>query len=248
MINIFNFKRFFLTLKNDIIRNSRTYLVTLGAIAGVITAIDMLPGIITGKTITPVAIFIPIMIPLGFIFSSTVFNEMHDPQKGLVFLTTPSSTFEKLLSKLLITTVLYIPAMFLYFHLLTFFINGINTLFFGSAPQHFDFNWNLARYYIILQSIFLFASSYFKKNALLKLLFAGFLLQMFFSFFSIINFKLFFDFPDFSNFNFNSIELSMDQFATFAKNSFYISKFIFLWILAPFFWIMTYLRIAEKEI
>ncbi|NPE28311.1 hypothetical protein HNV12_10145 [Methanococcoides sp. SA1] len=246
--NYFNLQRFLQTLKNDIIRNSKTYLVTLGAIAGVLTSIDLLPGIITGHTMVPFHGYMPLFMVLGFIFSSVVFNEMHDPQKGLVFLTTPSSSLEKLLSKLLITTVLYVAVMWIFFNVLTVFLNGVNSLFFGSDPVKFTFYWELARIYIITQSIYLFASSYFKKNAFLKLLFVGFVLQMFFSFFSIINFKLFFNLSDFNDFNLDASNVNIGDFADFVKNLFYATKFTFLWLMAPFFWFMTYLRLAEKEV
>lgn len=246
--NYFNPKRFFLTLKNEIIRNSKMYLTTLGAIAGIITAIDMLPGIITGSTINPTYMYLPILIPLGFIFSSIVFNEMHDPQKGLIFLTTPSSSLEKLISKLLITALLYVVVMFLFFHLLTWMLNGINIMFFGTDAVSFSFSWEYARIYMIVQSIFIFASSYFKKNAFLKLLFAGFLLQIFFLFFSIINFRLFFNISDFTHINFEDLDLSISDISDLATNTYYAAKFLFNWVMAPFFWFMTYLRITEKEV
>jgi len=246
--NYFNLQRFFQTLKNDVIRNAKTYLITLGGIAGVISSIDLLPGIITGQTIVPFHAYMPLFMVLGFIFSSVVFNEMHDPQKGLVFLTTPSSSLEKLLSKLLITTVLYVAVMWIFFQVLTLFLNGVNSMFFDSDPVEFTFYWELARIYIITQSIYLFASSYFKKNAFLKLLFVGFVLQMFFSFFSILNFKLFFNLSDFNDFHLDGMDVNIGDFADFVKNLFYATKFTFLWLMAPFFWFMTYLRLSEKEV
>ncbi len=71
---------------------------------------------------------------------------------------------------------------------------------------------------------------------------------MFFSFFSIINIKLFFDLSDFTKMNFENLDLSFMDLADFAKNAFYASKFIFLWVLAPFLWLLTFLRITEKEV
>ncbi|MBN2282030.1 MAG: hypothetical protein JXQ65_15715 [Candidatus Marinimicrobia bacterium] len=248
MNNYFNLQRFLQTLKNDIIRNSRNYLITLGAIAGILTSIDLLPGIITGKTLVPVHGYLPLFMLMGYIFSSLVFNEMHDPQKGLVFLTTPSSSLEKLFSKLLITSLLYVLVMWLFFQALTLFLNGLNAIFFGTEPTRFTFHWGIARIFIITQSVFLFASGYFRKNAFLKLLFAGFVLQMFFSFFSIINFKLFFNISDFHNIEIDALDLDMGRMADLIKALVYGARFTFLWLMAPFFWFMTYLRIAEKEV
>ena len=246
--NYFNPTRFFLTLKNDIVRNLKTYLLALGAITGVFTAIDFLPGIIAGNPVIAVQAYLPLFMVLGFIFSSLVFNEMHEPQKGLVYLTTPSSTLEKLISRLLISSVFYVGIMFVYFHVLTLFLNGMNYLFFDASPVDFYFNWTLARIYIIVQSIFIFASSYFKKNAFLKLLFAGFVLQMILSFFSIINMKLLFDLQDMSNIDVEQLDISFGTIADLVKAAFYTTKFLFFWVMAPFFWFMTYLRISEKEV
>lgn len=246
--NYFNIQRFLLTLKNDLIRNAKTYLISLGAIAGIFFTIDVLPGILTGITFIMVPAYLPLYMVLGYILSSIIFNEMHDSQKGLVFLTTPSSTLEKLISKLLITTIIYTGIMWSFFHILTLFLNTTNALFFGSEAVSFAFNWELVRIYVITQALYLFASSYFKKNAFLKLLFAAFVLQMFFSFFSVINFKLFFNISDFNNIHFETMDINMGDIADYIKNIVYISKFSFYWLFAPFLWFMTYLRIAEKEV
>ncbi len=246
--NYFNINRFYLSIKNEILRNARTYLLTLGAIAGILTSFDMLPGLITGSTMVPTGTYYPIFFGLGLVFSSTLFTEMHDPQKGMVFLTTPASNLEKFISKLLVSTVLYIVVMVLFFQLLTVFLNGFNTLLFDAETSHFSFNWTLVRFYLIYQSIFMFASSFFKKYAFIKLLFASFLLQLFFSLYSIVGFKILFDIQNFSNISPDIFNFSFGTIADFIKNSFYTVRFVYMWLVAPFFWFMTYLRMIEKEI
>ena len=42
--------------------------------------------------------------------------------------------------------------------------------------------------------------------------------------------------------------MSIGDMAEFAKNIFNTVKFAFNWLLAPYFWVLTYLRIKEKEV
>ena len=118
----FNPRRLYLQIKNDIFRNYRTWLITLGAITGVLMAIDLLPGVLAGKPHVPVETYYSLFIIVGFIFSSAAFVEMHDPQKGLVYMTTPASEFERFLSKFLITNISYIVLAFIYFTILTYLL------------------------------------------------------------------------------------------------------------------------------
>ncbi|MCF7885234.1 MAG: hypothetical protein K9M80_01960 [Candidatus Marinimicrobia bacterium] len=243
-----NFRRLFLQLKNDLFRHYRTWLITLGAITGVLVAIDLLPGVISGTPHIPVETYYSLFLIVGFIFSSSVFIEMHDSQKGLVYLTTPASELERLLSKFLITNIFYILVAFIYLTLLTYILKGINGLLFDYTNGQFNFNWQVVKIYFIVQSIFLFAGSYFKKHAFLKLIFAGFLINIVLSFYLTISSKIIFDNLVGPGINFDNLRLSIGELGEFAKNLYQAARFTFNWLLAPYFWVLTYLRINEKEV
>ena len=245
LTRFFNLKRLLLQLKNDVYRHYRTWLITIGAITGVLMAIDLLPGIISGTPHIPVETYYTLFMIVGFVFSSSVFTEMHDPQKGLVYLTTPASELERLLSKFLITNIFYILVSFLYFSLLTYILKGLNGILFNYPDGQFTFNWEIARIYFIIQALFLFAGSYFKKHAFLKLIFAGFLISLVLSFYSTASMKIIFGNLMFRDMDFN---MSIGDMAEFAKNLFNTVQFTFNWLLAPYFWVLTYLRIKEKEV
>lgn len=240
-----NLKRLGLQIKNDIFRHYRTWLITLGAITGVLTAIDLLPGLISGNPYIPVQTYYSLFLIVGFIFSSSVFVEMHDPQKGLIYLTTPASELERFLSKFLITNIFYILLAFIYFSLLTLILKGVNGFLFGTSNGEFSFNWEFARIYFIVQSIFLFAGAYFKKHAFLKVILVWFAVSILFSFYTTIGFKLLFGNLHFQHINF---DISVGNVAQFAENVYTTARFVFTWILAPYFWVMTYLRLKEKEV
>jgi len=241
----FSFKRLLLQVRNDISRNYRTWLLTLGAVTGILVAIDILPGIFAGKPYVPVVPFYIIFLLIGFIFSSVVFSEIHDSQKGLVYFTIPASNLERVISKILISNIFYILISFVYFKVMCFLLGEINGVIFGLKGGAYSFNWDIARAYFILQSIFLFASSYFKSKAFIKLIFSLFVLNILFSIYFTAGFRLVFQEALSGNMNY---DLSFTYLPDLGINIFNSVKFIFNWIFAPFFWVLTYLKIREKEI
>lgn len=241
----FNFKRLLLQIRNDIARNYRTWLITLGAITGVLMAIDILPGIIAGRPYIPVIPFYVIFMLIGFVFSSTMFSEIHDSQQGLVYFTIPASNLERVISKLLISNILYILVSFIYFVLFCLIIKEVNGMFFGLTGGEFSFNWDLARIYFILQSIFVFAGAYFKNKAFIKLLFSLFVINIILSIYFTIGFHLIFPEALFEGTNYN---FSLSRLPGLGIDIYRYMNFIFNWVLAPYFWILTYFRIREKEI
>ncbi len=256
--NYFNLKRFLYLVKNDLINNYRSYFVGLGAITGVIVALDIIMGLAGADFGIPVALFYFTYFLSGFIISSIAFNDMHHPQKGISFFTLPCSIFERLLSKFIITTVIYTIVILLYFIILNFALGIMNNILFSAG---IDFQSDISLFglfsdtdtfifivklYFIVQSVFLFASTYFNKNAFLKLIFAMFVLQLGFSIYTALVGKMIF--VGFETLHFKSMDVSFNEMKSFLMFLKDFGFFILNWVIAPYFWILTFLRLKEKEV
>lgn len=109
-----------------------------------------------------------IFVITGLIFTSQVFMELHAPNQAYAFLTLPVSTLEKLIGSWFITSPLYV----LVFTAATYAIYLISSLVSGFAvsPASFftqDFLYNIGSY-MVIQTIFLWGASFFRKNNFLK--------------------------------------------------------------------------------
>ncbi len=251
---IFAWQRFWHLIKNDLLKNYRSLLIALGAVSGVLLFINVMVGLGQGDPQIPFVYFALLLMIGGAILSSLAFREIHDAQKGHLYLTLPSSLLEKLVSKLLLTTVGYIVVTILFFYLLSLLARLLNLLVFDYASEIFNpFTtevWQLSRIYVIIQSFFLFAGVYFRKIAFLKLFFILFMISIILSLFAGLAGRIIF--RNYGQF-FRGFQVPGDFMSSAALESFAntianIATFIFYWIMAPYFWILSYFRLKEKEV
>ena len=201
----------------------------------------------------------PIILMLGgYIISSIAFYELGNKPKAVFYLNLPGSIFEKLFSKLLITTIVYIISSLILYYIFSFLAAVISQLLFGKSHPMFNPFYPgvllCMRIYLVTQSVFLYFSASFRKNVFLKTILILFCIAVFLQVFvMLVSFLVFIDMwiSDIKNIfqipflHLADLQAEYNVFGTYLLN---IAK-IFLWfILAPFFWIVTYFRLKESEV
>lgn len=243
--NSFALNRTLLLFKSDLILNKATIFTAIATILGIL----FLYNIIAPQNITEInydpAGFIAILFFGGIWVASSAFRDLHNPKKSYFFLTLPCSTLEKFIEKLFITTIFYsIAALALYtlfyWIIATFYFLVIQKNYFSTII--FDLRtWHLILSFIVIQSIFLLSSAYFKKHVILKTILTLSCLGIILSILTSSSFYLFFHnaftFDTFLAPNFAAIN-------PLARAIFYAIEIL----IAPICWIVTYFRIKEIEV
>jgi hypothetical protein len=116
--------------------------------------------------------FVQLLFFGGFIVTSLAFREVHQNGAGIFYLAIPASTFEKLASKLLITSVGFVLGSAVFYTATAALSEGVNRLVFGWNHALFNpFNRTVLRaaaIYLVTQSVYLLGSVWFRKLAFVK--------------------------------------------------------------------------------
>jgi len=228
-----NFKRVFQLMKIDVVTHKKTILLTAITIA---LALVLFPVHVTS---TPSTYFF-LLFAGGFIITGFSFKDLHQPQKAHQYLTLPASHLEKWTSKWLLTSVIYAIALFVVYYgfallglvVNQFIFNKVLILFNPLTPAI----WITICKYIILQSIVLLGAVIFKKNVLIKLALCLGALMFVVSTLTMLFTQLFCP-----QCNIGGVM----QLVTVTMKG---AHFLFWVALAPFCWIVSYLRLKEAEI
>ena len=185
-------------------------------------------------------IYLFLLYTIGFIITGKAFNEIHDPRKAFHYLTLPCTNFERFLSKLLSTTLLFSLFLLFIFYLTSLLHFSYDTLFDHNSATLFDLTqsalWIGIGKYIIFQSIFLLGAAYFKNSAITKT-------TLFLACLFMLSVTLLFLFSKMVCQNCEEIELG--KLIMQSGNGLY---FIFWLLLAPCCWFGTYTLISKSEI
>ena len=259
---VFKLKRFYLLIKRDMFIQYKTYLLGLGAIFCILFIINI-SSIASYTYWNFNLVFYPITLFFGgFIFTSLSFNELYREQSRVFYVTLPASSLEKLLSKLIITSIGYIIGSLILYFLFSVAVFFLNTLIFGFGHQIFNpfhpIILHCIRIYFVTQSVFLLGALYFKRNAFLKTIlslfglaiaYAAFILAILFILYVVttINRHIYFSLEFFTQlgskgFNYPSIINDM------GKILLYIRQILFWFVLAPLLWIVSFFRLKEIEV
>jgi len=199
----------------------------------------------------------------GFIFASQMFKVFNYTPGGMHYLLIPATHVEKLIVNIVLSTFYYFIMI-----LITYIIGTIigtllgNLIFSWNNPINFQlFNdsisnaWNNQRYqhngileifvtFALIQSIFMLGSIYFKGNAIGKTFLTIIALSLILGLLEMILFK--FTFGSFhldgQSFNLN-LRTGEDLFPGFE-----IIGTIIKYLLIPFFWLVSYFRLTEKQV
>lgn len=213
--------------------------------------------------------FFALLFVVGSFFASQYFHELSSRAKGINFLLVPASAFEKLLCALLFTVVLFFVAFVSIFYLVDALMVAIaNSLPLGDDAAtnplvvnvfkivllrfNTDTVINLLLFFFSVQSVFLLGSVYFEKYSFVKTVICGFVAG--FLLFCLMYF-------------FNEVLLPGGGYPSGFLTSYHVYvdgendrvvqvprwigevfRFLIMYATAPFFWLVTYFRLKEKQV
>jgi len=253
---IFNFKRFLLLLRNDLFRNYRTLLIGAGTVAAIYFIATLTPMLFSHENIGydfNTGFFPTVLYICGFLLSATIFSEIHQSQKNTSFFMLPATIFEKFSSRLLLTTIGYVIISVAFYFILNMISLLLSAMILKSGfpifnPFAKDMLTAMA-IYLITQSIFLFGSTFFKNHAFMKTGLSLFGLSVAIGIFASIVFRIVYhDFFHHMQFMDNYMASDFIYLEKYGETLLSIIKYIFWIFMAPYFWILAYFRLSEKEV
>ena len=254
-----SFPRLGRLLQNDLLMFARPVLLATGIMAGVLIAAYMIQiqDLLENDVVPPFfnEWFGTMLMIGGFVFSGFAFYELSHKEKGMSFLLIPASQLEKWLSRFLLTSVVYAVYFWVAFGLIGLVAQGISQMIFGVQLHPFEWagetTWFLIRIYLVLQSLFLAGSVFLGKLSFLKTpvvlgIAGGILLVITYVYVRVLIWDI--SEPGWGLEPEEGYRNSV-EFRTFADTTIVsVLDFFFFWVLAPFFWVVSYVRLTEKEV
>ena len=254
-----NPRRLLLLFKRDLKEGLKSSLVIAGSVFGVLFFLIFLGNFGRGG-IDHNQTYLSFLFAGGFIFTSGCFREIHLREKNTAYLMLPASGFEKLLERLIASTLVWIAFSLAVYLVCSYTAVFLNNYLLGMHQPYFNpVSIELLRnfpVYIINSSIFFLGAVTFRKMNFFKTLisiFAFFITMAVITailarFIFIREFNTFFQYH--SDMQFSSINLSVmntDFRETFSVLSAIINV-IYYFLTAPFFWFVSYLKLKEIEV
>jgi hypothetical protein len=251
-INQFSLQRLLLLMQRYLTFNSKTWLIGIGAISGVLIIISLLQAYFSQglfdvrslATTGQVMIFIG-----GFVITSMAYNEIHTPARSQFYLTLPATTAEKLFSNWLITSVIFILIANILLALVLALANGIANLAWSASFNLFNpftnENLKLMGIYIVTQSIFFLGALQFRKNNFLKTILSLFVISMVINIIAGLFAYLLFGTD---GMHMDAQTMSPDLSHMFETIFPKVMKTIFYMVLVPFFLLVSYFKLKEREV
>ena len=231
-----------------------TILVGFGAVSGILVFILSMTTIFGHGTLTSNAFFgniFPSFFLMGYIFTSTIYSELRSPQRGYLFMILPASTLEKLFVPWIISSVLYIIAAVCSIFMINILLIIISALFSTNLVQLFNplapDLLKIYAVYFVTQSVFVLGAIYFHRYHFLKTILSLFIICLITSFYVGIIVRLMV-FHNFHNISFDNYNMPENVQNFFAYSFTPVIKVLFWGFLAPFFLVVSYFRLREKEV
>ncbi|MES2881881.1 MAG: hypothetical protein V4676_07025 [Bacteroidota bacterium] len=274
MNQFFSLKRFSLLVVKHWADNKRRYALSILAFLGLLVtwfAFTMLTGfdnIPMGKAVQQITFFFS-LFAVGTFFASQYFGHLGSRSKGINFLLVPASAFGKLLCSLLYTVLLFFVVFTAAYYLVnTLMVAIANTLPASSGglakPSvvnvfkiilikfNTDSTINFLLFFFSVQSAFLLGSIYFEKYSFIKTIITGFVAG--FILFCLMYFfnELLLPEGDYPSGFFTTYVVHVDgvndhliEIPSWIGEVF---RFLVMYGVAPFLWVVTYYRLKEKQV
>lgn len=249
MRHIFLFKRFFLLGRRQVLSHATAWLTAFGAVGGTLLVLALLIGYFEPANIASLrGLFFTGLFIGGYIFSSTIFNELHHPQRSSQYLTLPVSVTERVLVSWLITGILFPVVMFL----TAMIVNLIVEITLNLTPFPGLFSQGsraTVSVYIVTQSIFLFGAAYFKKNHFLKTILSLFVLFIVFnSIIGLVGWALLSPFSSAGELGIDMQNVSPGLEPVFMDYIPTTAHILFNYLMLPFFLVVTWFSLKERQV
>jgi len=269
MNHSFSFNRWLLLVKQHWAENKKRYLLAILALAGMLVMwfffvflIDKnspMSGEIQRNT------YFFLLLVIGCFYASQFFKEFNDKSSAIHYLMIPASTLEKFLCGFFYTVIIFFCVSIAVFYLADGIMVGLANAFHpayeGGAKAKVINIWNEPGefenvYYIFLvffaiQAAFFLGSLYFEKYSFIKTVISLFAFFLTITFLIQILNDTFLPNGDFHD--------GLGTYRVMPKNGEdvliqlpevinTITKYLMLFGFAPFFWIVTYFRLKEKQV
>lgn len=269
MKDFFSYERTLKLIRKDMFSEYKTLIIWLSSAAGIVivfSALNILFSRMQGMGMEYndssfyFIFYVIFLFPGGFILTSTMFKDVHDKSRNIYWLMLPGSTFEKMLSRLLISSIIYAVALTLVFPVISLVSELFNQLVFGMRHDFFNpFTKEALRlipYYFVSQSIFFAGAVSYRKHPFAKTILFLTLFQIAVSL--VLGLLMRLTFGDIF-YTLDNIHLDESDFMALAGGSYetfpayikfiVVSARIFFWgLLAPFFYVYSYFKLSEKEV
>lgn len=168
-------QRLAFVLRSDLMRTYRSALLISGT-AALVALVVSLAGAYDGDVgqgpLFYRILFIATLFAWGTIATSVCFNDLHGRGTNTAFLLLPASALEKTTSRLLIHTVGVVAYLLLFTTLLSWVLEGINTLWIGERRGFFSpldgLGWSLLPHFLVAQALFFLGAAWFRKVHFVK--------------------------------------------------------------------------------
>jgi hypothetical protein len=274
MNQLFSFKRFTLLVLKHWADNKKRYGLSVLAFIGllitwflftILTGFDNKP---MGKAVQQITFFLS-LFAVGTFYSSQYFSDLGSQAKGINFLLVPASAFEKLLCSLLYTVLLFFVVFTVSFYPVDVLIVAITNSLAGtekvagrtSVANVFkiillrfneDSTINFLLFFFSVQSAFLLGSVYFEKYSFIKTIICGFVAG--FILFCLMYFfnEVLLPEGDYRQGFLTSYRVRVDgvndRLVQVPRWIGEVFRFLIMYAVAPFLWIVTYYRLKEKQV
>lgn len=273
MNQFFSFNRFALLVRKHWTDNKRRYGLSVLAFIGLL--ITWFVFALLTKLDDPMSADVQqityffSLFAVGTFYASQYFRDLGTKTKGSNFLLVPASTFEKLLCSLLYTVFLF----FVVFTVAFYLVNSLMVTLSNAVPGtggptgrktvvnvfniillrfNNDSTINFLLFFFAVQSAFLLGSVYFEKYGFIKTIICGFV-----AFFILFCFMFFFteqllppgDYPrgflTTYRVHVDGINDPLVQVPGWIGQVF---RFLAMYAITPFLWVVTYCRLKEKQV
>jgi hypothetical protein len=257
----FSPRRLWLLLRRDFSNGYRAVLIAMAAVGGLVLLLTVVSSLGRVQPFRHASLFIQVLFVGGIVISSLSLREIHQDGQSILYLTLPGTSLEKFLSKLLVSSVGYALGALIYYTAVSSAGEGLNRLLIGAGHPFFNpfaRNVLLATVtYLVVQSVFLAGSAFFRRLAFLKT--ALFLILFGIGLSIIIGVAMRFLLADFGwrggTLNLGPYFGQLQQggpaeaaLLPLFKGFLLALKILFWGFLAPVCWLAGYLRLAETEV
>jgi hypothetical protein len=163
-------RRLAFVLRNDLMRTYRSAVLISGTAALVALVVSLSGGYDGEVGQGPLfyrVFFAVALFTSGTIATSVCFGDLHGRATNTAFLLLPASALEKTVSRLLLYTVGLIAYLLLFTTLLSWVLEGINTLWIGDRRGFFspldELSWPLLPHFLVAQALFFLGAAWFRK-------------------------------------------------------------------------------------
>ncbi len=259
MNQTFNIKRFSMLFKKHTIENYKTYLMSVGVLAGMLLLFMGIASYGSGGYLSlgnQEAFFVSFLLIAGCIFSSMVFADLGDKKKAIPTLTLPASHFEKYLVAWLYSFVIFQLLFVGLFYLIATIVINLGQNIPGRENVLLElFSVDRKAYvafiiYPILHAIIFFGAIYFEKLHFIKTAFAFFIGVFLLGLINKPILSSMFDQKVQGSSIFSPVQISngKEAFEIHAPDVRDQTEAIVLGLVVVILWISAYYKLKEKEV